>query len=235
MDSKTRREFLKSTGRIAAAGAVLAGPFMAPTRAAAQTTASTIELPPLPYAQDALQPHISPETISFHYGKHHRSYVDKLNGLLKDSPLAGKSLEEIVLQSDGSLFNNAAQVWNHTFYWHSMKPGGGKPDGELASAIDRDFGSLDKCKEALTKAATTQFGSGWAWLIFDQGKLGVMSTGNADLPMKTNRKALLAVDVWEHAYYIDYRNDRAKYVAAVIDSLLNWTFAAENFAKAKSA
>ena len=235
MDRKTRREFLKSSGRIVAAGAVLAGPLMASARAAAQTSASTIELPPLPYAQDALQPHISAETISFHYGKHHRSYVDKLIALLKDSPLAGKSLEEIVLQSDGTLFNNAAQVWNHTFYWHSMKPGGGKPDGELASAIDRDFGSLDKCREALTKAATTQFGSGWAWLVFDQGKLGVMSTGNADLPMKTNRKALLAVDVWEHAYYIDYRNDRAKYVAAVIDFLLNWTFAAENFAKAKSA
>ncbi len=235
MERKTRREFLKSSSCIIAAGAALSAPLFGGAVASAQAAASPIELPPLPYAQDALQPVISAETIGFHYGKHHKGYVDKLNVLLKDSPLAGKSLEEIIVQAQGPVFNNAAQVWNHTFYWNSLKPGGGKPEGELAAAIDRDFGSLEKFKEAFVKAATGQFGSGWAWLTCDGGKLGVVTTGNADLPLASKKHALLTVDVWEHAYYIDYRNDRAKYVGAVLDSLLNWKFAGENFAKAKGS
>jgi Fe-Mn family superoxide dismutase len=233
MELKSRREFFEASARVAAAGVVLSTPFLSAANAGAQTVSAPIELPPLPYAQDALQPVISAETLSFHYGKHHKGYVTKLNELLTGSPLAGKPLEEIILHGDGAVFNNAAQIWNHTFYWKSLKLGGSKPEGDFSAIINRDFGSVDKCKEALLKAATTQFGSGWAWLVLDQGKLIVVSTGNADLPMKSNKTALLAVDVWEHAYYIDYRNDRAKYVGAVLDSLLNWDFAAENFAKAK--
>ncbi len=230
MEQKTRREFFETSGRVALAGVIGAGVVSA---AAPAQAAAAIELPPLPFAQDALQPAISAETLSFHYGKHHRAYVTKLNDMLKDSPLAGSSLEEIILKAEGPMFNNAAQVWNHTFYWNSLKPGGGAPEGDLLKAIDRDFGSVDACKEALTKAATTQFGSGWAWLVYDQGKLSVMATGNADLPLKSGKKALLTIDVWEHAYYIDYRNDRAKYVGAVV-GMLNWKFAAENLAAARA-
>ena len=188
-------------------------------------------LPPLPYAKDALAPHLSAETLEFHHGKHHNAYVTNLNKLLEGKPDASKSLEEIILSSDGGVFNNAAQIWNHTFYWNSMKPnGGGAPTGELATAIDRDFGSLDKLKEEFTAAATTQFGSGWAWLVLDKGKLMVTKTGNADLPMKHGQKALLTIDVWEHAYYIDYRNLRQKFVETFLDKLVNWGFAEANFA-----
>jgi superoxide dismutase, Fe-Mn family len=187
------------------------------------------ELPPLPYAKDALQPHISAETLEFHYGKHHQAYMNNLKGLLEGKPEANKSLEEIIKESSGGVFNNAAQVWNHSFFWNCMKPGGGgKPTGELAAMIDRDFGGYDKFKEAFAKACVTQFGSGWGWLIVNGDKLEVMQTSNADLPMKHGKKALLTIDVWEHAYYIDYRNLRPKFVETVIDNLLNWDFANQN-------
>ena len=192
-----------------------------------------ITLPELPYPKNALAPHISAETLEFHHGKHHAAYVTNLNKLIEGKPEAAKPLEQIVLSSDGPVFNNAAQVWNHTFYWHSLKPGGGgEPSGKLAAAIKRDFGSLAKLKEELTSAALTQFGSGWAWLVVEGGKLKVTKTGNADLPMKHGQTALLAIDVWEHAYYVDYRNARPTYVGKVIEHLLNWDFAAENLAKA---
>jgi superoxide dismutase, Fe-Mn family len=190
-------------------------------------------LPELPYAKDALAPHISAETLEFHHGKHHNAYVTNLNKLIDGKPEAAKKLEEIILAADGPLFNNAAQVWNHTFYWHCLKPGGGgEPRGKLAEAIQRDFGSFAKFKEELTAAAVGQFGSGWAWLVLERGKLLITKTSNADLPMKHNQTALLTIDVWEHAYYVDYRNARPNYVAKVIDHLFNWDFAAENFAKA---
>jgi Fe-Mn family superoxide dismutase len=187
------------------------------------------ELPPLPYAKNALAPHISEETLEFHYGKHHQAYMNNLKAALEGKPEGNKSLEEIIKDSSGGIFNNAAQVWNHTFFWNCMKPnGGGKPTGELASMIDRDFGGYDKFKEEFTKTCVTQFGSGWGWLIEDGGKLALMQTSNADLPMKHGKKALLTVDVWEHAYYIDYRNLRPKFVETVIDKLLNWDFATQN-------
>jgi superoxide dismutase, Fe-Mn family len=188
------------------------------------------ELPPLPYAKDALQPHMSAETLDFHHGKHHKAYVDKLKSLLEGKPEAGKSLEEIIMGApEGAVFNNAAQVWNHTFFWSSMKPqGGGAPAGDLAQAINRDFGSFDKFKEEFVNAAVGRFGSGWAWLVGDAGKLKIVSTANADLPMKHNQKALLTCDVWEHAYYIDYRNARQKFVEVFLASLANWDFAAQN-------
>ncbi len=186
-------------------------------------------LPPLPYAQDALAPHISAETLEFHYGKHHKTYVDNLNKLVEGTPTAGKSLEEIIKASEGGVFNNAAQVWNHTFYWSSMKPhGGGNPSGKLADAVKRDFGDVAKLKQAIKEAATTQFGSGWAWLVLEGGKLKVTKTPNADLPLKHGQTPLLTCDVWEHAYYIDYRNARPKYVEAFLEHLVNWDFAAKN-------
>jgi superoxide dismutase, Fe-Mn family len=187
-------------------------------------------LPPLPWAKDALGPHISAETIDYHYGKHHQAYVDNLNKAIAGKPEEQKSLEEIILAApEGPLFNNAAQVWNHTFYWNSMKPGGGgKPTGKLLEAINRDFGSVDNLLQQLGEAAKTQFASGWGWLVEDGGKLAVMKTGNADLPMKHKKKALLTCDVWEHAYYVDYRNARPKYVDAFLANLVNWDFAAKN-------
>jgi Fe-Mn family superoxide dismutase len=187
-------------------------------------------LPPLPWAKDALGPHISAETIDYHYGKHHQAYVDNLNKAIAGKPEEQKSLEEIILAApEGPLFNNAAQVWNHTFYWNSMKPGGGgKPTGKLLEAINRDFGSVDNLLQQLGEAAKTQFASGWGWLVEDGGKLAVMKTSNADLPMKHKKKALLTVDVWEHAYYVDYRNARPKYVDAFLANLVNWDFAAKN-------
>jgi superoxide dismutase, Fe-Mn family len=189
-------------------------------------------LPELPYSKDALAPHISAETLEFHHGKHHKAYVDNLNKLLDGKPEASKSLEEVIMSSEAGVFNNAAQIWNHTFYWSSMKPnGGGKPTGDLAAAIDRDFGSFDKFKEEFTTAGTTQFGSGWAWLVLEGGKLKVTKTGNADLPMKHGQKALLTMDVWEHAYYIDFRNARPKYIETFLTSLANWDFALENLKK----
>ena len=192
-------------------------------------------LPELPYSKDALAPHISAETLEFHHGKHHKAYVDNLNKLLDGKPEASKSLEEVIMSSEAGVFNNAAQVWNHTFYWSSMKApsagGGGKPTGDLAAAIDRDFGSFDKFKEEFTQAGITQFGSGWAWLVLEGGKLKVTKTPNADLPMKHGQKALLTMDVWEHAYYIDYRNARPKYIETFLTSLANWDFALENLKK----
>jgi len=186
-------------------------------------------LPELPYAKDALAPHISEETLEYHYGKHHQTYVNNLNKLVEGTADENKSLEEIILSSEGGLFNNAAQVWNHTFYWNSMKPGGGgAPTGELAERIDKDFGSFDDFKAKFAEAATTQFGSGWAWLVEDGGKLDVVKTANADLPMKHGQKALITIDVWEHAYYIDYRNARPNYISTWLDNLANWDFAASN-------
>ena len=189
-------------------------------------------LPPLPYEKTALAPHISAETLEFHHGKHHAAYVNKLNELLAGKPEADKSLEDIIASSEGPVFNNAAQIWNHTFYWHSMKAnGGGAPTGDLAAAITRDFGSFDKFKEEFTNAGVTQFGSGWAWLVLEGGKLKVTKTPNADLPMKHGQKALLTMDVWEHAYYIDFRNARPKYIETFLTSLANWDFALENLKK----
>jgi Fe-Mn family superoxide dismutase len=191
-------------------------------------------LPPLPYAKDALQPLMSAETFDYHYGKHHQAYVTTLNTLIANTPNETKSLEEIILSSDGPLFNNSAQVWNHTFFWNSLKPkGGGKPTGDLAAAIDRDLGGFDKFKETFVQTAVKQFGSGWAWLVAEGGKLKITSTANADLPLKHGQTALFTVDVWEHAYYIDYRNARPKFVEAVIDGLANWDFVSENLKKAK--
>lgn len=191
-----------------------------------------IELPALPYEMDALAPIISRETLEFHYGKHHKAYVDNLNNLITGTEMAGNSLENIILHSSGPIFNNAAQVWNHTFYWNCMSPKGGKaPDGELASAIDKTFGSFDKFKEQFTKTAVSTFGSGWAWLVKNgNGSLEVVSTSNAQTPMTAKQKALLTCDVWEHAYYIDYRNARPKYVEKFWE-LVNWEFVALQFAK----
>jgi Fe-Mn family superoxide dismutase len=187
-------------------------------------------LPPLPYDKNALAPHISAETLDYHHGKHHQAYVTNLNKLLEGKPEASKSLEDIIKSSEGPVFNNAAQVWNHTFYWSSMKPnGGGQPTGELADAIKRDFGSFEKFSEEFSSAAATQFGSGWAWLVLGSDKkLAVTKTPNADLPMKHGQKALITIDVWEHAYYIDYRNARPKYIETFLKSLANWDFALAN-------
>jgi len=195
---------------------------------------SQITLPPLPYAENALDPVVSANTLSFHYGKHHKAYVDNLNKLIAGTPLEGQPLEKIILEVAGKadkqgVFNNAAQVWNHTFFWNSMKPGGGgAPPAALAQRIERDFGSVDNLKKELLTAATTQFGSGWAWLAEDNGKLVVLKTANADLPMTKEQKALLTIDVWEHAYYLDYQNRRPDFVTAVMDKLFNWQFAADN-------
>ena len=188
-------------------------------------------LPALPYAMDALAPHISAETLEFHYGKHHKTYVDNLNNLIKGTEFENASLEEIVKKSSGGVFNNAAQVWNHTFYWNGLKPnGGGAPTGALADAINAKWGSFDAFKEAFTKCAVTTFGSGWAWLVkTPAGELDLVSTSNAATPLTTDDKALLTCDVWEHAYYVDYRNARPKYVEAFWN-LVNWDFVAANFA-----
>jgi len=188
------------------------------------------ELEKLPYAKNALAPHITEETLNFHYDKHHTAYMNNLKNLCEGKPEQDKTLEEIVKSSSGGMFNNAAQVWNHTFYWNSMKPqGGGEPTGKLADAIRKDFGSYADFKKAFQDAAVKQFGSGWAWLVKDGGKLSIVTTGNADTPMKDGKTCLLTCDVWEHAYYIDYRNLRAKYVETFLTSLVNWDFASKNF------
>ncbi len=186
-------------------------------------------LPPLPYAKDALVPHMSAETFDYHYGKHHQAYLNKLNELVAGKPEEQKSLEELIRSTDGVLFNQAAQVYNHTFFWSSMKPaGGGAPTGDVAAAIDRDFGGYDKFKAAFAAAAAAQFGSGWAWLIAEGGKLAIVTTSNADTPVRQGKHALLTLDVWEHAYYIDYRNARPNFISAFLDHLVNWDFANEN-------
>ncbi|MEY4131882.1 MAG: Superoxide dismutase, Fe [Actinomycetota bacterium] len=187
------------------------------------------ELPPLPWAQDALAPHISAETIEYHYGKHHKTYVDNLNNAVAGTPDESKSLEDIIMSAEGPLFNNAAQVWNHTFFWNGLAPnGGGQPTGEVADRIGSAFGGYDNFRTEITQAGLTQFGSGWAWLVDDGSKLSVMKTPNADLPMKHSVKALWTIDVWEHAYYIDYRNARAKFIDVVLDSLIDWDFVNAN-------
>lgn len=198
-------------------------------------------LPELPYAKDALAPHISSQTLDFHHGKHHNAYVTNLNKLIEGSDLEGKSLEEIMLATAGNadkagIFNNAAQVWNHTFYWHSMSPnGGGAASGDLAEQINADFGSLEQFAEAFKTAGATQFGSGWAWLVLDKsGKLAVRKTLNAENPITNGETPILTMDVWEHAYYLDYQNKRPDYMETFVSKLLNWDFAAQNFAAAKA-
>jgi Fe-Mn family superoxide dismutase len=197
-------------------------------------SASPLVLPPLPYADNALEPVISAHTIGFHYGKHHKGYVDNLNKLIAGTEFAELPLAKIIAETAGkadktAIFNNAAQAWNHTFYWRSLKPkGGGEPSAVLKQKIEASFGSLDACKKELATAAMTQFGSGWAWLVLDGSKLKVVKTGNADVPTTTGLKPLFTIDVWEHAYYLDYQNRRADYIDAVLDKLINWDFAAEN-------
>ncbi len=187
------------------------------------------ELPPLPYAMDALAPHISQETLEYHYGKHHQAYVTNLNKMVEGTDLDGLSLEDVIMKADGGVFNNSAQVWNHTFYWSSLAPGGGgAPTGAAADAIGSAFGSYDAFREQFAQAAATQFGSGWAWLVDSGSGLEIMKTANADLPLKHGAKALLTIDVWEHAYYIDYRNARPKFIDAVLDNLINWEFVSSN-------
>ncbi len=189
------------------------------------------ELPVLPYAQDALAPHISAETLEYHYGKHHQTYITNLNNLVVGTEFENSSLEEIITKSSGGIFNNAAQIWNHTFYWNSLSAaGGGEPTGDLANAINRKFGSFAEFKAAFTKCAVTTFGSGWAWLVKnDNGSLELVSSSNAACPLTAGQTPLLTCDVWEHAYYIDYRNARPKYLEAFW-ALVNWDFAASNYA-----
>ena len=192
-----------------------------------------IELPPLPFAPDALESKgLSKETIDYHYGKHHAAYVNQLNGLIEGTENADKSLEEIILAADaGPLFNNSAQVWNHTFYWNCLSPtGGGAPTGELGDAINSAFGSFDAFSTEFSDAAKTQFGSGWAWLVKSGDKLEIVKTANAETPLTTDKKPLLTIDVWEHAYYVDFRNARPKYIDTFLDSLVNWDFANANLA-----
>ncbi len=191
-------------------------------------------LPALPYAENALSPVISSQTIGFHYGKHHKGYVDNLNKLVAGTEFAEVPLEKIIAATAGkadrtAIFNNASQTWNHTFYWHSLRPkGAGEVPTVLKQKIESSFGSVDACKKELAAAALTQFGSGWAWLLLDGGNLKVVKTANADSPAITGMKPLLTLDVWEHAYYLDYQNRRADYINAVLDNLINWDFAAEN-------
>jgi Fe-Mn family superoxide dismutase len=190
------------------------------------------KLPDLPYAIDALQPHISKETMEFHYGKHHQAYVTNLNNLVKGSEFEKAALEEIVKRAPaGGIFNNAAQVWNHTFFWHSMKPGGGgQPGGKLGDAINRKWGSFEAFKEAFGKSAVGNFGSGWTWLVKKpDGSVDIANTSNAGTPLTGTDTPLLTVDVWEHAYYVDYRNRRPDFVGAFLNHLANWDFAAKNF------
>ena len=189
------------------------------------------QLPELPFERDALEPHISKETLDYHYGKHHNTYVVKLNGLVEGTEQENKSLEEIIKTSEGGIFNNAAQVWNHTFYWHCLSPnGGGKPTGELADAIDQTFGSFDEFVTKFSDMAVNNFGSSWTWLVKNSdGSLEIVNTSNAGTPMTNGQKALLTCDLWEHAYYIDYRNVRPDYLKAFW-ALANWEFVADNFA-----
>ncbi|MFI4903791.1 MAG: superoxide dismutase [Burkholderiales bacterium] len=195
-------------------------------------------LPPLPFAEGALAPVISANTLGFHYGKHHKAYVDNLNNLVKGTELESATLEAIIKATAGKpdkagIFNNAAQVWNHSFYWNCLKPnGGGKPTGRIAQMIDSDLGGYDKFRTDFAQTCVTQFGSGWGWLVAEGGKLKLAKTPNAENPMSKGQTALLTIDVWEHAYYLDYQNRRPDHVNAVIDKLLNWEFAAQNLAKA---
>jgi superoxide dismutase, Fe-Mn family len=226
-----RREFLKiSTAGVMGALALdeTGSLFSAPQ------ASSSISLPPLPYAQNALAPAISENTISFHYGKHHQAYVNNTLKMIAGTEFEKASLEEIIKKTAGvkdqaSIFNNASQVFNHSFYWNSMKPGGGgEPQGKIAEKIKESFGSYQKFLEAFSNAAATQFGSGWAWLVLDNGKLQIVKTSNADNPLSTSAKPLINIDVWEHAYYLDYQNRRPDYIKAFVEKLLNWDFAEKN-------
>jgi len=195
------------------------------------------ELPPLPYAPTALEPIISARTFEFHHGKHHAAYVTNLNNLVKDTPMAALTLEEVIAESHkagtAGVFNNAAQVWNHTFFWHCLKAGGGgAPTGAIAAMIDEAFGSYDKFRDEFKQAGVTQFGSGWAWLVLDHGALKITKTANADTPLVHGQTPLLTADVWEHAYYLDFQNRRPDFLTAFLDSLVNWDFVNENLAKA---
>jgi Fe-Mn family superoxide dismutase len=196
------------------------------------------QLPPLPYAYDALEPHISKNTLEFHHDKHHAGYVNKYNAAVAGTELDSLPLEDVIRKiagdpQQGGLFNNAGQAWNHTFYWNSMKPnGGGQPTGELASKIEADFGSYEKFVEAFKTAGATQFGSGWAWLVLDNGTLKAVKTPNAELPLTSGQVPLLTMDVWEHAYYLDYQNQRPNYLEAFLNHLVNWDFTAQNLAAA---
>src|SRR2546421_743252 len=186
------------------------------------------ELPPLPYAEDALEPVISAETLKLHHGKHHKKYVDKTNGLVARSEIRGSTLEDVVRSSQGKLFNNAAQAWNHDFYWHSLTPKAAPPSAAMRQRLERDFGTYEKFVDQFAAAANGQFGSGWAWLVEKDARLQVLATANADTPMAHGVRCLLTLDVWEHAYYVDYRNQRERYVQAVIGQRLNWAFAEKN-------
>jgi Fe-Mn family superoxide dismutase len=190
------------------------------------------ELPPLPYPKDALAPHMSEQTLDFHYGKHHQTYVNNLNELIKGTDNERRSLEEIILAAEpGGLFNNAAQAWNHSFFWSCMTPGGGEPEGELKTAIEQSFGSVDDFLQTFNDKAKTLFGSGWTWLAKGENGLEIVQTKDADLPLKHGQTALLTIDVWEHAYYLDYQNARPAYVETWLEHLVNWEFAAANLAK----
>jgi len=229
-----RREFLAGIGMGAAAISLALG--KPDALLAAEQPASSVSLPPLPYAQNALAPAISENTMSFHYGKHHQAYVNNTLKMIAGTELEKSSVEEIVRKTAGQpdkagLFNNAAQIFNHNFYWNSMKPGGGgEPQGRIAEKIGQSFGSYQKFVEAFSNAAATQFGSGWAWLVQDGGKLQVTKTSNADTPITGSAKPLLVIDVWEHAYYLDYQNRRADYIKAFVEKLINWDFADKNLA-----
>lgn len=187
------------------------------------------KLPELPYPKDALQPHISAETFEYHHGKHHNAYVTNLNNLIKGTKFENMSLEEIILNSEGGIFNNSAQVWNHTFFWNCLSPkGGGTPNGKIAEMITKKWGSFEKFKEEFSKSATTNFGSGWTWLVVNkQGELDIFNTSNAQTPMTSGLKALMTIDIWEHAYYIDYRNARPNFVTAFWN-IVNWDFVNKN-------
>lgn len=210
---------------------------MATPATALATTSSPLSLPPLPYAENALEPVISSRTLSFHHGKHHRAYVENANKLIAGTELADLPLDRIVTLTTGiadraSIFNNAAQAWNHTFYWHCLRPkGGGEPPMALRHKMEAAFGSVDACKKALADNALSQFGSGWAWLVLEGSKVKVVRTANADTPLTQGLRPLRTIDVWEHAYYLDYQNRRADHVNALIDKLVNWEFAAENLAR----
>ncbi len=225
----SRREFMYCTALLGAGAALGLRPLAA--------HAAEIVLPDLPYALDALEPVISRQTLEFHHGKHHAAYVKNTNDELRGSGLEGKSLEEIIKATADDkklkvLFNNAAQVWNHTFYWNSLTPNdGGEPEGELRALMESSFRSVPNCVKALAKAATRRFGSGWAWLVHDGERLRVAATSNAGTPLTRGHKPLLCIDVWEHAYYLDYQNRRGDYVQAVLAELINWKFAAENLAR----
>ena len=230
----TRRTVLK-LGLTAAAAAphVPAAAFAAQAAPAREP----FTLAALPYPAAALEPHIDAQTMTIHHDRHHQAYVTNLNNLIKDTDLASHTLEEIIMKTAGDaskagIFNNAAQVWNHTFFWNSMKPaGGGAPTGTIGDKIAKDFGGYDAFKEAFKAAATTQFGSGWAWLVLEKGTLKVTKTGNADLPMVHNQTAILTLDVWEHAYYLDYQNRRPDFITTYLDKLVNWDFANANLKK----